>query len=56
MLVDMLFLNVLSRMPTADEMTQMEAQLATGGATALKTNAEDALWTLFNKLDFSFNY
>jgi hypothetical protein len=56
MLVDMLFLNVLSRMPTADEMTQMENQLATGGTTALKTNAEDALWTLFNKLDFSFNY
>jgi hypothetical protein len=56
MLVDSLYLNVLSRMPTDSEITQVMNQLATGGTAAYKTNAEDALWTLFNKLDFSFNY
>ena len=56
MLVDSLFLNVLSRMPSATEMTQVLSQLAVNGTPAAKTDAEDVLWTLFNKLDFSFNY
>jgi len=56
MLVDALYLNVLSRLPTATETTQVMNQLAVGGTAAYKTNAEDVLWTLFNKLDFSFNY
>ncbi len=56
MLVDALYLNVLSRLPTSTEMTQVLSQLAVGGTPAAKTDAEDVLWTLFNKLDFSFNY
>ena len=56
MLVDALYLNVLSRLPTSDEMTQVLNQLAAGGTAGYKTDAEDVLWTLFNKLDFSFNY
>jgi hypothetical protein len=55
-LINTLFLDVLSRTPTADEMTLAGAELANGGAAARKTNAEDLLWTLFNKLDFVFNY
>jgi hypothetical protein len=56
MLADALYLNVLSRMPSQTEITQMTTQFGTPGTTAYKTNAEDALWTLFNKLDFVFNY
>ena len=55
-LVNSLFMNVLSRNPTADELTLSLAELANGGATLHKSNAEDLLWTLFNKLDFVFNY
>ncbi len=55
-LVNSLYMNVLSRYPSSDEMTQVLNQLAVGGPVNYKTNAEDVLWTLFNKLDFSFNY
>jgi len=55
-LVNTLFLDVLSRYPTAAENTLALAELANGGAASRKTNAEDLLWTLFNKVDFVFNY
>jgi hypothetical protein len=56
MLVNTLFLDVLSRYPTADERELALQKLAAGGAAARKANAEDLLWTLFNKVDFVFNY
>jgi hypothetical protein len=37
-------------------MTLATAQLELGGSANRKTNAEDLLWTLFNKVDFVFNY
>jgi hypothetical protein len=55
-LVDTLYLDVLSRYPTSDEQILALGQLAKGGAAARKANAEDLLWTLFNKVDFVFNY
>jgi hypothetical protein len=55
-LVNTLFMDVLSRNPTQAEMTLSAAQLELGGAANRKTNAEDLLWTLFNKVDFVFNY
>jgi len=55
-LVDTLYLDVLSRYPTTAEQNLALQELANGGATARKTNAEDLLWTLFNKVDFVFNY
>ncbi len=61
-LVNSLFLNVLNRYPTADEKADSIAQLNSGQKLAngigvnLKTNAEDLLWALFNKVDFVFNY
>jgi hypothetical protein len=55
-LVNSLYLNVLSRLPSTEEMNQTLSQLAVNGPQAFKTNAEDILWTLFNKLDFTFNY
>jgi len=55
-LINTLFLDVLSRYPTADEQGLAMNQLSKGGSTARKANAEDLLWTLFNKVDFVFNY
>jgi hypothetical protein len=55
-LVNTLFMDVLSRNPTPAEMTLATAQLELGGSANRKTNAEDLLWTLFNKVDFVFNY
>jgi hypothetical protein len=55
-LIQTLFIDVLSRKPTSDEMTSARAEISNGGVTKRKTNAEDLLWTLFNKVDFSFNY
>jgi hypothetical protein len=55
-LVNNLFMDVLSRPPGAAEKALALAQLAKGGAASRKTNAEDLLWALFNKVDFVFNY
>lgn len=55
-LVDALFLQVLSRHPNAAELQTALSYLQSGNAAARKTNAEDLLWSLFNKVDFVFNY
>jgi uncharacterized protein DUF1549/uncharacterized protein DUF1553 len=52
-LVNTLFLNVLSRYPTDAEKTASLNQLKAGNRTQA---AEDLLWSLFNKVDFIFNY
>ena len=52
-LTETLFLTVLSRVPTDAERTAALAQLRTGNRTQA---AEDLLWSLFNKVDFLFNY
>ena len=54
-LVNSLYLYVLSRKPTATELTLSLAQLVKAGQTRTQ-NAEDVLWSLLNKLDFVFNY
>jgi hypothetical protein len=55
-LINGLFLDILSRYPTDAERTAAQAQLLKGGSAQRKVNAEDLLWTLFNKVDFVFNY
>lgn len=56
-LVNNLWLNVLSRYPTDNEKRSALAQLASGsGATGRQQKAEDLLWSLYNKVDFIFNY
>ena len=52
-LINTLFLNVLSRYPSPSEMTAAQTQLKTGTRTQA---AEDLLWSLYNKVDFTFNY
>ena len=52
-LVQAIYLNVLSRYPTTDELSTALQRFQTGTRTA---NAQDLLWTLYNKVDFIFNY
>jgi hypothetical protein len=51
--VDNMFMAVLSRHPTGDELAASVALLQAGNKG---NNIEDLLWTLFNKVDFTFNY
>ncbi len=56
-LVTMLFMNVLSRLPGATEMQTAVATLAAApNAAAHQQKAENLLWSLYNKVDFIFNY
>jgi hypothetical protein len=52
-MVDNLFVAVLSRHPTSTELSQALANLKAGTRT---TEATNLLWTLYNKVDFIFNY
>jgi hypothetical protein len=52
-LVTTLFLNILSRYPTDAEKAQALALLKTGNRTQ---QAQDLVWSLYNKVDFVFNY
>ena len=52
-MVNNLFLTVLSRYPTAAEMTTALANLKSGTRSS---EAENLLWELYNKVDFIFNY
>jgi hypothetical protein len=52
-LVNTLFMAVLSRPPSATELSQALAMLSTGTRSQ---SAENLLWALYNKVDFVFNY
>jgi hypothetical protein len=52
--VNTLFLNVLSRNPTSTEMTAAMGHL--GNTATRNQELEDLLWSLYNKVDFVFNY
>ena len=54
-LVNILFLNILSRYPTATEMSKALAALPASGATRTPA-VQDLGWSLYNKVDFVFNY
>jgi hypothetical protein len=51
--VDNLYMAVLSRHPSSDELSASVALLQSGNTG---TSIENLLWTLFNKVDFIFNY
>jgi len=52
-LVNALFLGILSRYPSADEMAAARAALTAGNRTQ---GARNLAWALYNKVDFVFNY
>jgi hypothetical protein len=53
-LVNNLFLAVLSRYPTSQELSTALANLA--NASTRQQEAQNLLWSLYNKVDFVFNY
>ncbi len=55
-LVDTLFLTVLSRFPHSEEKEAALASLEGTSGTARTQRAENLLWSLYNKVDFIFNY
>ncbi|MBL8229017.1 MAG: DUF1549 domain-containing protein [Bryobacterales bacterium] len=52
-MITMLYLTVLNRRPTDTEMSTALANLNDGNRTQ---RAEDLLWSLYNKVDFIYNY
>ena len=54
-MVDTLFLAVLSRHPSAAELAVAAKNLAAPGVTRT-VEAQNLLWSLYNKVDFVFNY
>ncbi|HLW75386.1 MAG TPA: DUF1553 domain-containing protein [Bryobacteraceae bacterium] len=56
-LINSLYINILSRFPTAAETQTAETLLGTNSsATVRMQKAQELMWTLFNKVDFMFNY
>ena len=54
--VNRLFLTILSRYPSAGEMSTALASLPTANGTARNSAIQDLAWSLYNKVDFVFNY
>jgi hypothetical protein len=52
-LLNTLYLNILSRYPTNDEIGKAERALAGGNRNQA---VQDLVWSLYNKVDFVFNY
>ncbi len=52
-LTKLLYINILSRYPTAAELQTANTLLASGTRTQ---KAQELMWTLYNKVDFMFNY
>ncbi len=52
--VDMLFMNILSRNPTDAEMTSAMTNLSVNSTRGQEL--ENLMWSLYNKVDFIFNY
>jgi hypothetical protein len=57
-MVDNLFMAVLSRHPSTAELNVALANLANfkSAGTTRNQEATNLLWTLYNKVDFTFNY
>jgi hypothetical protein len=54
--VNKLFLTILSRYPSAAEMSTAAGGLPTANGTARNNAIQDLAWSLYNKVDFVFNY
>jgi len=51
-----LFVNVLSRYPSDAEAAKAAASLADAGVSGRAAAVQDLVWSLFNRVDFIFNY
>ena len=54
--VNKLYLTILSRYPSAAEMTTALGSLPTANGAARHSAIQDLAWSLYNKVDFIFNY
>jgi hypothetical protein len=54
-LINTLYLNVLSRYPSPEELAKSEAAIPASG-NARTVAVTDLVWSLYNKVDFIFNY
>jgi hypothetical protein len=54
--VNKLFLSILSRYPSATEMSTALGSLPTASGAARNSAIQDLAWSLYNKVDFVFNY
>jgi hypothetical protein len=54
--VNKLFLSILSRYPSAAEMSTALGSLPTANGAARNSAMQDLAWSLYNKVDFVFNY
>src|SRR6185369_5064936 len=54
-IVNTLFLAILSRYPTTEEMTTAASSLQVAGSERLSA-VQDLVWSLYNKVDFVFNF
>src|SRR5579871_257031 len=52
-LVNNIYLSILSRYPSSDEMTKAMAEVSSGNR---QQAVQDLVWSLYNKVDFVFNY
>ncbi|HLX42105.1 MAG TPA: DUF1553 domain-containing protein, partial [Bryobacteraceae bacterium] len=52
-LINLLYINILSRYPTTAEQNSANTLLSGGNRTQ---KAQELMWTLYNKVDFIFNY
>jgi hypothetical protein len=55
-LVNKLYLTILSRYPTKDEMSTAMASLPAANGSVRNSAIQDLAWSLYNKVDFIFNY
>jgi len=55
-LVKTLYLTILSRYPSNDELNNSMAKIPTGSSTTRTQAIQDLVWALYNKVDFVFNY
>jgi Protein of unknown function (DUF1549)/Protein of unknown function (DUF1553) len=54
-LINTLFLTILSRLPSTDEMATAQAAIPAGGSSRTAA-VQNLVWSLYNKVDFVFNY
>jgi hypothetical protein len=55
-IVNTLYLNILSRYPSTDEMSRAQATIPAANGTARDQAIQDLAWSLYNKVDYVFNY
>jgi hypothetical protein len=54
--VNTLYLNILSRYPSSTEMSTAMAAIPAANGTTRSQAIQDLAWSLYNKVDFVFNY